>query len=214
MTPDIVLVGGGEHARVVADAFHASGRGGELAGYLDRAAAPEMLERCGLAYLGTDEAFRWAGHRGLLCFGGLDGAGARQAAVRRLEASVGGWASVIHPSAVLSSTASLGQGSVVFAGAVLNTGARVGAHAIINTGAIIEHDVLLGDHVQVSPRAVLGGGVRVGTGAYIGIGAVIRDHVTIGDGAVVGMGAVVTKDVPAGMLAVGHPARLRSLQGE
>ena len=35
-----------------------------------------------------------------------------------------------------------------------------------------------------------------------------REHLTIGDDSVIGAGAVVTKDVPAGVLAVGNPARV------
>jgi acetyltransferase EpsM len=212
VTPSIVLIGGGGHARVVADAFHAEGRGAELAGYLDWEPSAEMTTRTGLPYLGPDEGYRWNGRHGILCFGGLDGAAGRREAVRRLATSVGGWASVIHPDAVISAKATIGEGSVVCAGVIVNTGARIGAHSVINTGAVVEHDVVLGEHVQVSPGAILGGGVSVGAGGYVGLGAVLRDHVTVGDGAVVGMGSVVTKDVPARMLAVGHPARFRSLR--
>ena len=211
MSRRVVLIGGGEHARVVADAFAAAGRAGELAGYLDRAPVDETTRRAGLPFLGTDDAFVWAGELGLVCIGGPGRTPARRAIVERLAGRVAGWASVVHPAATISRTVDLAGGTVVLAGAILNSGVQVGAHGLVNTGAIVEHDVTLGAHVQVSPGAVLGGGVRIGEGAYVGLGAVIRDHITVGDGSVVGMGAVVTKDVPAGVLAVGHPARHRSL---
>ena len=44
--------------------------------------------------------------------------------------------------------------------------------------------------------------------AAIGTGAIILPGVTIGEGALIGAGAVVTKDVPAGALVVGNPAKL------
>ncbi len=213
MSSRIVLIGGGEHARVVADTLLAAGRAGDVLGFLDVVEISEMTERTGLPFLGRDEEFAWEGCQGILGFGGMRSGPARIAAVRRFAQRIGGWATAIHPKSAVSGKAAIGEGSVVFAGAVLNSGAQVGAHAVVNTGAIIEHDVLLGAHAQVSPRAVLGGGVRVGAGVFIGIGAIIRDHLSIGDGAVIGMGAVVTKDVPAGVLAVGHPARHRSLEG-
>lgn len=48
----------------------------------------------------------------------------------------------------------------------------------------------------------------IGSGVDIGVGAVILGAVNVGDGAVIGANAVVLRDVPAGGLAVGIPARI------
>jgi acetyltransferase-like isoleucine patch superfamily enzyme len=50
--------------------------------------------------------------------------------------------------------------------------------------------------------------VVIGCGVFVGARAIILKGVTIGDRAVIGAGAVVVRDVPAGMLAVGNPARV------
>ena len=50
---------------------------------------------------------------------------------------------------------------------------------------------------------------EIGKGVFLGVDTMLRAPITLGDGARTGAGAVVTKDVPAGKLAVGVPARLR-----
>ncbi len=53
----------------------------------------------------------------------------------------------------------------------------------------------------------------IGAGAFIGCDTMLVAPVTVGEGAITGAGAVVTKDVPAGKLAVGVPARVREKSG-
>jgi UDP-perosamine 4-acetyltransferase len=114
----------------------------------------------------------------------------------------------VHPSAILSPSATIGPGTVVMPNVVINAGARIGQNCIINTGAIVEHDCEIGDHVHISPRAVLGGTVTVGRYAHIGIGAVVLPGAVIGEEAVVGAGAVVLKEAPAHCTVVGVPAKV------
>lgn len=113
----------------------------------------------------------------------------------------------IHPNAIVSKHAKIGEGSQVFATAVINAAAVIGKHCIINTGAIIEHDCILSDYVHIAPNATLGGGVKIGTATHIGIGASVLQNITIGENVTIGAGAVVTKDIPDNCTAVGIPAK-------
>lgn len=115
--------------------------------------------------------------------------------------------SLIHPSAVVSKYAEIGEGSVVFAGVVVNAFTKVGIGAILNTGCTLDHDCQLGDAVHISPGANLAGGVTVADCAWVGIGASVKQLVAIGNDAVVGSGAVVLKDVPTDAVMVGNPAK-------
>ena len=113
---------------------------------------------------------------------------------------------VIHPRAVISSLATIGEGSFVAAGTMVNPLAKIGKGAIINTGAIIEHECQIGDYVHVAPGAVLAGNVYVGEGSFIGANAVVKQGVFIGKNVVIGAGSVVVKNVPDNLVLVGNPA--------
>jgi acetyltransferase EpsM len=203
----LIVIGGGEHARVVIEAVQ-SGASHQLLGFIDPESCEETTRRLGVPRLGDEAVLASSpGALGVLGFGALATRARRAEVVERLTPRLGGWGAVVHATAWVSPTATIGPGTVILARAVVQTGARIGAHCVVNTGAIVEHDVVLGDHSQLAPGVVLGGGARVGPLAYLGLGAVVRDHTTIGAGATVGMGAVVVADVAEGARVLGVPAR-------
>lgn len=83
---------------------------------------------------------------------------------------------------------------------------RVG-NSFLMKGVHIGHDAVIGDGCELAPHACVGGYCVIGDNVRVGMGAVIRNRVTVGDGARIGCGAVVVKDVPAGEVWVGNPAR-------
>jgi len=206
----VVLIGGGEHARVVAEAIHLCRV--DVLGYLAKeeppaAAWPEVK------YLGDDRRAAELASSGVgfvLALGSLANLATRRSLADHYDSLETDWVTVVHPSAIVSPHAQLKLGAFVAAGSVINTGASIGRHAIVNSGAIIEHDVAIGDHVIVGPGVTIGGGSVVEEGAVVGMAAVIRDHLTVGAHSVVGMGAVVTRSVPPGVTVVGMPAKERS----
>lgn len=113
---------------------------------------------------------------------------------------------LIHPSAILSPSATFGRGSLAVAGVIVNADAAIGKGVILNTGASVDHDCMIGDFVHISPGARLAGGVHVGDRTWIGIGAVVREGVRIGCDVVVAAGAAVIRDVPDGSRIGGVPA--------
>jgi len=115
---------------------------------------------------------------------------------------------VVHPSALVSEYATVGEGTVVFHQATIQAGSKVGKHCIINTSASIDHDNELADFVHVSPNATLSGTVKVGEGTWIGSGATIINNITIGKNCVIGAGTVVIEDIPDNSLVVGNPGKV------
>src|SRR6266478_3922306 len=106
--------------------------------------------------------------------------------------------------------------------AVIGARCKISSHTFICEGVTVEDEVFVGHGVvfinDPDPRATAGERLqteadwkviptRVCRGASIGSGAVILAGVTIGAGVLVGAGAVVTKDVAAGAVVAGCPAR-------
>lgn len=202
MTTSLAILGGGGHGRVVADCAERLGWS-EIDLFDDGSPAPGPWP---IAGTGQSLLERPAAFDAVIV--GLGCNALRLALTKRLADGGGCVTRLIHPNAIVSSHASIGEGSVVFAGAVVNVGARIGLAAIINTGATVDHDCLLEDGVHVSPGAHLAGGVTVGESSWIGIGAVVREGISIGRGAVVGAGAVVIRAVADGATVVGNPQRI------
>jgi serine O-acetyltransferase len=83
-------------------------------------------------------------------------------------------------------------------------------------GIVVSGDAVIGDDVVLRQGVTIGlkrtkerGAPRIGNRVDIGAGAKILGNIEIGDDAVIGANAVVLKDVPAGALAVGIPARIK-----
>jgi len=100
---------------------------------------------------------------------------------------------------------------------------KIQSHSFLCEGVTIEDEVFVGHGVlfinDPDPRATTNGALQteadwrvaptlVRRGASLGSGAVILGGVEIGEGALVGAGAVVTRDVPAGSVVAGVPARV------
>lgn len=121
---------------------------------------------------------------------------------------------------------SIGPFSHLRPGAVIGPSVRLGNFAEVKNstlgeGVQMHHFSYIGD-AELGARTNVGAGTVtcnfdgkrkhrtiVGKDVFLGSDTMLRAPVELGDGAATGAGAVVTKNVPAGMLAVGMPARLR-----
>ncbi len=119
------------------------------------------------------------------------------------------WISLVHPSAFVDPSVTIGPGSVIFAGAVVQPDVRIGAHVIVNTSASIDHDCVIEDFVHLAPGTHLAGNVTIEQGAFLGVGAVAIPGRRVGAWTTVGAGGAVVRDLPSEVVAVGVPARPR-----
>jgi len=209
MQKKVVLWGAANHALVVADVIRLQGEY-ELVGFLDDINPARRDEPfCGAVVLGGREQLELLKGRDvshiMMAFGNNRARLTLAAIVRSKGYQL---ATALHPRAVIATGVRIGAGTAVMGGAVINPGATVGENAIINTGAIVEHGCNIHDGALINAGALLAGNVVVGGAATIEIGAIVSANLRIGADAVVGAGSVVLKDVPAGVLAYGNPAKV------
>ncbi|MCE5184858.1 MAG: acetyltransferase [Planctomycetaceae bacterium] len=118
------------------------------------------------------------------------------------------FATLVHPTACISSRSTLGQGTIVSPGVVISVHTKIGQHVIINRGVLIGHHTTVDDYATIQPGANIAGLCSIGHSTYVGMGAIILDHLKIGAHSIVAAGAVVTSDVPDHVQVMGVPARI------
>lgn len=205
---EIVVIGGGGHAKVVISILRKLSRFRTI-GYTDLKNNGALLD---VPYIGDDSAVaricQESGRLHVVLGVGQVGSGAARSRIaERLEAIPILFPVIVSSTAIVDESVALGDGTVVMDSVVMNAGAVAGKGAIVNTGAIVEHDVVLGDWVHVAPGSVISGGTRIGTRSMIGAGAVVIEGRTIAADCIVGAGAVVVRDIEEAGVYAGCPAR-------
>jgi len=117
------------------------------------------------------------------------------------------FANCIHPSSVVSHTASIGEGVFIGPNAVVQNDVSMGNVCILNSSVVVEHNNKLGEAVQLAPNAATGGRVVLGDYVFLGISSMVLPDLYVGTGAFIGAGSVVTKDVPENNVMIGYAAR-------
>jgi len=196
----LVIVGGGGHAATLLDLLHET-RAFTVIGILDDRLPTDQLIN-GVPIIGQiDDLNRLVDQGCALAVNAVGGVGSRrlrQDIWLRIKDHGFGIPRMIHPSAVVDSSATLGEGAQVLAGSYVGARSHIGLNTIINSRAVISHDCRIGDHSHVAPGAMLAGDVVIGQRTLIGMGATIHMQVCISDDVIVQNNSRITEDLSNG----------------
>ena len=167
-------------------ACNASGPVWDLRGFVDDDASRTGTTVDGVPVLGTIGSLErsptrcwWSGT------GRPDNYTTKLEIVRRMALAPERFATIVHPSASLATTTTVGVGTVILAGSVATASVTIGHHVAVMPGVVLTHDNVIDDYATIASGVRLGGGVHIGMGAYIGAGvACAREHHhrAVGDG--------------------------------
>lgn len=208
MKRDMVLIGGGGHAKVVIDAVKNSDRY-EICGIVDPK-LPQGTSVLGIKVLGGDGILRGIFKKGIenafIGIGSISDCSLRKKIYGDLKRIGFRLPFIAHQKAVIAEDAEIGEGTFVAAGAIINPGTTIGRNAIINTSSSVDHDCTIGDFVHIAPGVILSGGVRVGEETHIGTGAKVTQYVTIGKRCTIGAGQTIRHDMVDGQKSYSQAA--------
>jgi len=202
---EIILVGGGGHARVILSVLERLGA--RIVGYTAIEKSPDFP----CAYLGTDEVLLKNGYpsdQALVMGVGLPAPNPnRLVLVRHFTEAGFSFPPVTAPGAIVSADAELCLAAAVLDGAIVATGSRLGIGCIVNHNASVDHDCIIGDNSHVAPGATICGGVRIESNSFVGAGATVVPGVRVAENCIIAAGATVTASTEADSMYAGCPAR-------
>lgn len=115
---------------------------------------------------------------------------------------------LIHPTAVVSTSATLGQGCFIHLRTKISTQCTLGNDCVIDFNSLVAHHATLGDACYMSSLAMVGSYCTIGKRVLFGMNSLILPlRLSLGDDCIVGGKANVTKSFPNNCLLVGNPAR-------
>lgn len=193
----LVLLGAGEHAKVLQALIKASGH--SIVGVCDPALKATGVQFWrGLPVLGDDSLLDVLDSKNIElvnCIGKLTLCPIRERIFNKACSKGFKFPALVHPYSWVAPGVILNPGVQIMAGAIVQPDVVIGENAIINSRTSIDHDCVIGKNVHIAPGATLCGGVLVGDGSFVGAGVTIIQHVAIGSQSVIGAGITVLKSV-------------------
>lgn len=202
----IIVIGAGGHAKVVIDTLQCCRS--RILGFTNYSNEIESI--LGVPYLGNDSIIDEKNPDQILLaigMGTLKSNNNRKKIFDYWKNKNYSFVTIIHPTAIISGSAEIGEGSQILMGVVIQTEAKIKENCIVNTRCSIDHNSIIHAHSHIAPGTTICGNVIIEPMCHIGAGATIIQNIRVAESSTIGAGAVVIKNTNKGETLVGIPAR-------
>lgn len=204
----LLIVGAGGFGREVLQWARDSwpDHAGRIAGFLSD--DPKRLDgfSTGLTILGPVASYEKLSGDYLLL--GIGVAYSRRMVAERLIARGAEFVTLVHPTAVVAESSTIGRGSIVCPAAIVSDSAKLGECVLMNYHTSLGHDASAGDFAVLSPYATLGGGATIGDDVFLGLHASVGPGRSVGARSKVSANSCVLSDTPSDSIIYGVPGRI------
>lgn len=106
------------------------------------------------------------------------------------------FATLIHPNAVISDTATIESGVVIYSNVHVSAKAHIGHDSFLVFNTVVAHECIVGRHCILTVGVFMPSDVHLGECCYIGVGVSFRHQLSVGNNCLIGMGTRVVKSIP------------------
>jgi sugar O-acyltransferase (sialic acid O-acetyltransferase NeuD family) len=182
---------------------------GLIAGFLSADAGRPNTQACPLPILADPSRFEPEPGDALILAIGIPET--RRVVAESLESRGAEFLTLVHPTAIVAPTASIGTGSIVCPFSIVSDSAKVGRFALLNYHTSLGHDATAGDFAVLSPYATLGGAAHIGNDVFMGMHASVGPGKHVGARSKVSANACALTDAPSDSIVFGVPGRITAL---
>lgn len=162
--------------------------------------------KCDIPILGTIDGYEIQEDDEFVCC--IGNSNMRKVIVEKMKAKGAVFTKLIHPSAVIADSCSLGEGVIIYPFALISDNVKIKDQCIINMYSSVAHDSVLGEYCTISAHCDITGMCRVGDYVFMGTTSNMVPGSKIGDNVYICAGSCIMGQVRAGNKVLGNPAKI------
>lgn len=205
MKKNLIIIGGGGHARSILSITNQNKLSGKIIGYTDL-----YKGNLPVKYLGKDETVlkNYKTNEITLLMGIGINLKLRQKIIRKFKKY--NFLKLIDKNSIISDNCAVGEGSVIFPNATIGPNVKIGKFCVIHNSVVIEHDVNIKDNSYIGPGAVVCGNVKISKNVLLGANSTMIQDTYIEQNCILGAGSVLIKSFKIkNKSLIGAPAKIK-----
>lgn len=194
---EIVIIGNGSYARMMNQYLKMSGRDMVCAYAVDSKCieAPEIDGIKVISFEQLKDEFPCEKYDLIMGIGYVQMAQIRKRIFEQCKSWGYHFENYIHPTAIISPDAKIGEGNNILEGVIVEAGVTIGNANLFFGGSMVGHESRVGDYNTFAGKSMVAGLVTVGNNCFLGVSSAVKDHVVLKDFVLLGAMAYGYKDM-------------------